>query len=282
MQVFDLTRLRSLAPVNGQPVLVEPDLVYREINSSHNIVINEESGFAYSVGSSGGGETCAGGLHMIDIREPKNPRFAGCFAHEGTGRSGGGYTHDAQCVTYRGPDTRYQGREICLGANETAISIADVTDKANPRSLSQASYPRVAYAHQGWFTEDHRYWFLDDEIDENQGVERTRTLIWDLADLENPRLVKEHMGVETSTDHNLYIRGNLMYQANYKSGLRILDVSDPENPTEVGYLDTAPYMGTSPGYNGAWSVYPFFQSGAIVVNSIEQGLFIVRYTPVLP
>ena len=282
MQVFDLTRLRTLAPVNGQPVMVRQDTTYREINSAHNIVINEESGFAYSVGSSGGGTTCAGGLHMVDIREPKNPRFAGCFAHTGTGRSGGGYTHDAQCVTYRGPDTRYQGREICLGANETAISIADVTDKANPRPLSQASYPRVAYAHQGWFSEDMKYWYLDDEIDEIQGVERTRTLIWDLSDLENPRLANEHMGVEGSSDHNQYVKGNLLYQANYKSGLRILDVSSPESPVEVGYLNTAPYMGTTPGYNGAWSVYPFFRSGALIVNSIEQGLFIVKYSPVLP
>jgi choice-of-anchor B domain-containing protein len=282
MQVFDLARLRTLAPENGQPTLVRQDTTYRDINSAHNIVINEESGYAYSVGSSGGGTTCAGGLHMIDIREPKNPKFAGCFAHTGTGRSGGGYTHDAQCVTYRGPDARYQGREICLGANETAISIADVTDKANPRPLSQASYPRVAYAHQGWFSEDMRYWYLDDEIDEIQGVERTRTLIWDLSDLENPRLANEHMGVETSSDHNMYVKGNLLYQANYRSGLRILDVSSPESPVEVGFLNTAPFMGTTPGYNGAWSVYPFFQSGSLVVNSIEQGLFIVKYSPVLP
>jgi choice-of-anchor B domain-containing protein len=245
-------------------------------------VINEESGFAYSVGSSGGGTTCAGGLHMIDIREPKNPKFAGCFAHSGTGRSGGGYTHDAQCVTYRGPDARYQGREICIGANENTISIADVTDKANPRPLSSASYPNVSYAHQGWFTEDMRYWFQDDESDEGPNVPRTRTMVWDLADLENPRLAREHMGVEESFDHNLYIKGNLMYQANYKSGLRILDVSNPENPREVAYFDTAPYMGNSTGFNGAWSVYPFFQSGTIVVNSIEQGLFVVRYTPPLP
>jgi choice-of-anchor B domain-containing protein len=90
------------------------------------------------------------------------------------------------------------------------------------------------------------------------------------------------MGVEGSFDHNLYIKGNLMYQANYKSGLRILDVSDPENPREVAFFDTAPFMGNDTGFNGAWSVYPFFNSGTIVVNSIEQGLFVVRHTPPLP
>src|SRR5690606_36290349 len=167
------------------------------------------------------------------------PRFAGCFADNLTGRSGTGYTHDAQCVTYSGPDARYTGREICFGANETALSIADVTDKSNPQALSRASYPSVAYSHQGWLTEDQRHLYMNDELDEGQGyVTRTRTLIWDVADLEDPVLVTEHLGVESSTDHNLYIRGNLMYQANYASGLRILDITDREAPVEVGFFDT--------------------------------------------
>jgi len=277
MQVFDLTRLRTLKPQpNGLPQKVEFDGIYTNIASAHNIVINEESGYAYPVGSSGGGTTCGGGLHMVDIREPKNPTFAGCFSDSGTGRAGTGYSHDAQCITYKGPDRRYRGHEICVGSNENSISIADVTDKQNPKALSRATYPNVAYAHQGWFTEDHKFFFLDDEGDESQGVEKTRTMIWDLTDLENPKLAKEHMGVETSSDHNLYIKGDLMYQANYKSGLRVLSVKDPLNPKEVAFFDTAPYGDNRAGFQGAWSVYPFFKSGSIVVSSIEQGLFVLR------
>jgi choice-of-anchor B domain-containing protein len=278
MQVFDLTRLRTLKPQdNGQPVKVEPDYLYKEIASAHNIVINEESGYAYSVGSSGGGTTCGGGLHMIDIREPKLPKFAGCFADTKTGRAGTGYSHDAQCVTYKGPDKRFKGHEICIGSNENSISIADVSDKKNPVALSRASYPNVSYTHQGWFTDDHKYFYVDDEGDETSGlVKKTRTLIWDLTDLENPRLAKEHLGVEAASDHNLYIIGDYMYQANYKSGLRILTIRDRENPKEVAFFDTAPYGDNSPGFQGAWSVYPFFKSGVILVNSIEQGLFLVR------
>ncbi len=282
MQVFDLRRLRTLKPVNGRPVKVAADMIYREINSAHNIVINEESGYAYSVGSSGGGTTCGGGLHMIDIRVPGKPTFAGCFSHTGTGSSGTGYSHDAQCVTYKGPDARYTGREICIGSNEIAISIADVTDKKNPKALSSAGYPNVAYAHQGWFTEDHKYFYLDDEGDESQfaaAIPTTRTLVWDLSDLENPRLVKQHFGVAKAIDHNLYVHNKQMYQANYTSGLRILDVADPENPKEVAFFDTAPFIPEGNSFNGAWSVYPFFKSGAIIVNSIEQGLFIVKQAP---
>ncbi|MEO5510738.1 MAG: choice-of-anchor B family protein [Longimicrobiales bacterium] len=282
MQVFDLRRLRTMRPVAGRPVKVKEDTVYHEINSAHNIVINEESGYAYSVGSSGGGSTCGGGLHMVDIRDPGKPKFAGCFSHTGTGRTGTGYSHDAQCVTYKGPDARYKGHEICIGSNETAISVGDVTDKKNPKALSSASYPNVAYAHQGWFSEDHKYFYLDDEGDESsfsKEIPTTRTLVWDMTDLENPRLAKQYFGVATSIDHNLYVHDKQIYQANYTSGLRILDIADPENPKEVSFFDTAPFIPEGNTFSGAWSVYPYFKSGAIIVNSIEQGLFIVKQAP---
>jgi choice-of-anchor B domain-containing protein len=284
MQIVDLTRLRRMRPQpNGRPIAITPDTLYTEVQSAHNIVIDEESGFAYATGSRGGSLTCGGGLHMIDIRDPMKPKFAGCFAHTGTGRGAAtGYTHDAQCVTYKGPDTRYRGREICIGSNETALSIADVTDKQNPRALSRATYPNTGYTHQGWFDDEQRYFYVNDETDEQNGlVEKTRTLVWDFADLENPRLAKEYFGQESNSDHNLYVRGNLMYQGNYRAGLRILDITDRENPREVGYFDTAPFTANTPGFNGAWSVYPFFKSGTIIVNGTSQGMFIVKQRPVV-
>ncbi|MGH7588950.1 MAG: choice-of-anchor B family protein, partial [Gemmatimonadota bacterium] len=188
VQVFDLTRLRS--PGNP-PVTFTEDAHYDRIHSAHNIVINTETGYAYTVGNGDGGETCGGGLHMIDIREPENPTFAGCFSDPATGRQKTGYTHDAQCVVYRGPDEDYQGREICFGSNETALSIADVTDKQNPVAVAVAEYPNVGYTHQAWLTEDHRYLLLDDEMDELHGlVDHTRTLIWDVSDLDDPVLAE--------------------------------------------------------------------------------------------
>lgn len=282
MQVFDLTRLRNIRT----PETFAPDYHYTRIASAHNIVSNVETGYMYIVGASGGGETCGGGLHMINVQEPKNPIFAGCFQDKETGRAGTGYSHDAQCVTYRGPDAKYQGREICVGSNENAISIADVTDKANPIAVSRQSYPDVAYAHQAWLTDDHRYLFLGDELDEGAGKgeagKGTRTLIFDLADLDDPILVKEFVGTRRATDHNLYVKGNRMYQANYNAGLRILDISDPTNPREVGFLDTVPGDDT-PQMDGAWSNYPYFASGTIVVTSVAQGLFLVKdRTQVVP
>ncbi|MFQ5889192.1 MAG: choice-of-anchor B family protein [Gemmatimonadota bacterium] len=279
MQVFDLTRLRS---VSNPPVTFEETAHYDGIHSAHNIVINEETGFAFAVGTSSGGETCGGGLHMIDIRDPEKPTFAGCFADSSTGRRKTGYTHDAQCVVYHGPDAEHRGREICFGANETALSISDVTEKEHPVAVSRAEYPNVGYAHQGWLTEDHRYFFMDDELDELSGdLSRTRTLIWDVTDLDDPVLLKEYFGETKATDHNLYIRGHYMYQSNYRAGLRVVDIRDVEHPVEIAFFDTVPYGENTPGMGGSWSNYPFFESGTLVVTSGSEGVFIVKKRPEL-
>ena len=273
VQVFDLTQLRNVT----DPITFEETAHYDGIASAHNIVINEESGFAYSVGNKAGGETCGGGLHIIDIREPTNPTFAGCFADALTGRANTGTTHDAQCVSYGGPDPDHRGKDICLGSNQTALSIADVTDPAHATAISRVSYPNLGFTHQGWLTEDHRYFYTNDELDEIAGLSKTRTLIWDITDLDDPQLVKEHFGTQAGSDHNLYIRGDLMYQSNYRSGLRVLDISDRENPVEIGYFDTVPYGDNSAGMGfGSWSNYPFFESGIVILTSNYEGLFILK------
>jgi hypothetical protein len=66
-----------------------------------------------------------------------------------------------------------------------------------------------------------------------------------------------------------------MYQSNYVSGLRILDISDPEDPVEVGFFDTVP-DNESVVFDGSWSNYPFFESGTIVVTSGREGVFFLQ------
>ncbi len=274
MQIFDLTLLRN---VPDAPVVFEPTAMYTKIASTHNIVINENTGYAYTVGGGSGGETCGGALHMINIQDPLNPTFAGCFQDTRTGRGGSGATHDAQCVTYNGPDTDHIGKEICIGYNGTAVSIADVSDKDNPVPISIGTYPNSAYVHQGWLTDDHRFFYQNDEADELRGVvEKTRTMIWDVTDLDDPIMIAEFYGKENSTDHNLYVKGDYMYQTNNASGLRIIDIRDREHPVEVGFFDTTPKNRNVAGFDGTWSSYPYFESGMILLSSRREGMFIVK------
>lgn len=275
IQIFDLRRLRG---VDVFTTFTE-DGRYMGVSSVHNIAINEATGFAYSTGNTSGGTTCGGGLHMINLSNLTNPSFAGCFADQTTGRNFTGYTHDVQCVIYGGPDAAHVGREICIGSNETAISVADVTNKGNPVALSTATYPDVGYVHQGWLTEDHRYFVQNDELDEIGGlVSNTRMLVWDMTDLDDPVLIAEHLGPTGAIDHNMYVKGNFVYHSNYHFGLRVVDISNPISPIEAGFFDTHPPDDFS-GFDGSWSNYPFFSSGIIAVTSAEEGLFILRRQP---
>ena len=265
MQVFDLRRLRN---VSNPPVTFTETAHYNKMSTAHNIAINEVSGFAYIVGA-GGKNACSGGLHMVNIKTPASPSFAGCFSADG-------YTHDTQCVMYTGADGRYTGREICFNSNEDTVTIVDVTDKKAPVQLSRTPYAGSAYTHQGWLTEDQRYFLLDDELDEQNFGHGTRTRVFDVGNLRSPGVVSEFTSQSTAIDHNQYVKSGFSYQANYRSGLRILDARTPASGlTQKGFFDIYP-ADDAAEFNGAWSNYPYFASGAVVVSGIEQGLFVVK------
>jgi choice-of-anchor B domain-containing protein len=268
MQVFDLTKLRDVTEEN---VIFTTDALYSGFGNAHNIVINESSGFAYAVGT----KTFGGGAHFIDIRNPKNPIAAG-------GISEGGYSHDAQVVTYTGLDLDYVGKEIFIGSNgerngANEIVIANVTDKSNPTIISKMTYPQQGYTHQGWFTEDFKYFIVGDELDEVDFGGKTRTLVFDLTDLDAPKLHHTYLGETAAIDHNGYIKGNTYYMANYRAGVRMIDISDLENKNmeETGFFDTYPENDNA-NFNGVWNVYPYFESENIILSNIEGGLFIIR------
>jgi choice-of-anchor B domain-containing protein len=280
VQVFDLTRLRGATEpqtwtedahysflLDGFPAIADPGVSINPPDNAHNIAINEDSGFAYAVGTS----TCGGGgPHMIDIRDPKNPTFAGCVSEDG-------YTHDTQCVNYSGPDQRFAGREVCFNSNEDTLTIVDVTDKDAPAQLSRTGYDTAAYTHQGWLTPDQRYFLLDDELDEQEQGGPTKTYIFDVQQLDNPSLIGVYNGRTESIDHNQYIKSNRSFQANYRSGLRVLDTTRVSEGvlSEVGFFDVYP-PDDEPEFNGAWSNYPFLPSGNVLVSGIEQGLFVLK------
>ena len=280
MQVFDLTRLRNITS-GKMPVTLKPDTHYNKYGNAHNIFINEDTGYAYSVGTS----TCDGGLHISNIQDPKNPTFVNCIGRgvyelprdRSNNKHGDAYTHDVQCVVYNGPDARYLGREICISSNEDTVNIVDVTDKANPYQISVATYVGVKYTHQGWMTEDHHYYLLGDELDESRLGVNTKTFIWDFSDLENPKHFATHTHNSSAIDHNMYVKDGYVYQANYTAGLRILDLKDVAQGklTEVGSLDIMP-NDDSAEFEGVWSIFPYYNSGSVAVAGINGTLYVVR------
>lgn len=263
MQIFDLTKLRN---TDGTIQDFQADAHYTEFGNAHNIVINEDTGYAYAVGT----QTFDGGPHFINIQDPKNPIFEGGFA-------GGTYSHDAQVVTYNGPDTDYQGREIYIGSNEDEVVIIDVTDKTNPTIISRPVYSNIGFTHQGWLTEDHQYFIANDEFDETNFGFNTRSIIFDFRDLDNPVHQGSFIGPTAAIDHNYYTKDNELFISNYKAGVRIADITGiaGNDLFDVGFFDTF-VADDATGFDGVWSVYPYFESGNIIVSDMSGGFFIIR------
>jgi len=270
MQVFDLTRLRDVLVT---PTVFTEDAHYDGFGDAHTVSVNQETGFAYATGTFDDVffSNCGSGLHMVDVSNPTSPTFAGCFAEDG-------YTHETQCVIYRGPDRGHRGKEVCFAANEDTLTIVDVTNKAAPVMLSRTTYPGVGYTHQGWLTGNHATFVLNDELDEVENGHNSRTRFFDVRDLDAPLLDFVFDGPTPAIDHNLYVIGNRVYEANYRAGLRILETDiRKDRAAEVAFFDIYP-ADDQAEFNGAWGNYPFFASGNIVVSGIEEGLFVLRPT----
>ena len=267
LQVFDLTRLRGLTEVQS----FTEDAVLNDLGNAHNIAINEDTGFAYVVGS----QLYNGGPVFININDPKNPSVTGGF-------EAASYTHDAQIVVYQGPDLNYTGKELLFASNSDGgannkVVILDVTDKENPEWIQSITYENGGYTHQGYLSEDQRYFLLGDELDELNFGSPTLTKIFDLSDLSNPKLHLNYFAGVNAIDHNGYTKGDQFFIASYTAGLRVLDISgiDEKKVEEMGYFDTYP-VNNNAAFAGAWNVYPYFESGVIAINDINSGLFLVK------
>ncbi len=291
MLTFDWTRLEGLDQDYDRTF--EADGVYAPNLTAHNVVVNEESGYAYLVGAGTiagaltsiagtaagtpygttvAAEPCRGGLHAVDLSDPTFPVFGGCFATDG-------YTHDAQCVIYDGPDADYQGREICFAYNEDHVFVIDMTDKLAILEISSFTYPGANYTHQGWLTEDGRHIVFNDEGDEGAGS-NTLTHVANVEDLDNPAYVGAFDHGTTSIDHNNYMHDGLIWQSNYTTGLRVLEPGNLDNLE----LETIAFVDTFPSHDnavflGTWGNYPYLPSGNIVISGGSEGLFIVRLAP---
>ena len=263
MQVLDLNV--AIAGGGGQALQMLETAHFDGFGHAHNIAMNESTGYAYPVGTN----EASGGLLMINVQDPLNPVLEGSW--------NGNYVHDAQVVVFDGEDQNYVGREIAfLSGGYGGFYIVDVTDKTDPQTLSSFTSSDFVYTHQSWLTEDHRYMFICDEIDEINNGGNTRTYIVDLLDLENPVQLGFYSGTLEVTDHNIYTHKGLAFSSNYNAGLQVLRPLNLQaaEMEEVAYFDTEPST-NEVGTDGAWSVYPYFPSGTIAISTFTH-LFVVR------
>ena len=274
MQIFDLKRLRNVTT----PQTFTADARYTGFGQCHSVSSNPATGFTYCDGATQLplGITANGGPQILNMQNPIAPVLVGSHQSDG-------YTHDAQIVLYDGPDPDYQGQEIFMGANANKVAIVNVTNKANPITISNFTYDNNYYAHQGWFTADKKYWILCDELDEINLGGNGRSIIIDVTDLDNPVYKGDYFGTTPAIDHNGYIIGNDMFLASYTAGLRILNTANitaTSTLSEIAYFDTYPSTNAAQ-FDGVWNTYPFFASGNIIMSDMNTGLFIVKKSAAL-
>lgn len=227
--------------------------------NTHTLEINTQSGYLYRAGGSGNG------LRIYDLNaNPASPNFVGQWLDR--------YVHEAQVVNY-------PGREIAIccgglngGFNDTGIDIVDVTNKSAPVSMLHVTYGSPGYSHQAWLTPDRQFLYQNDETD---GLPFTRVFDASTIGTANPSLpLIGQFQNGTSVDHNLYTKGTLLFESNYRSGLRVFDRSSGNaTPTLVAWFDTYP-ADDNQGYNGLWNNYPYFPSGTVIGSDLERGLFV--------
>jgi choice-of-anchor B domain-containing protein len=229
--------------------------------STHTVSVNEATGYLYR---SGGGSTV--GLRIYSLANPASPSYVTTF--------GSLYVHDCTPVVWNRAGA-LQGRELVFANTETssgggspALTIYDVTNKASITTVKTLTYPNSSFSHQCWLSQDQRYAYLNDETD---GLALTR--VFDVGNPSAATYVGTFSSGSISIDHNLYVKGNRIYEANYRSGLRIFDNTNPTAPTQVAWFDTYP-DDDNPDFNGLWGTYPYFPSGTVIGSDLERGLFV--------
>jgi len=215
-----------------------------EDGGAHNCYINDQ--YLYVIGHD------AGGLEIYDLTNPESPQWVGDYITY--------YYHDIYVK---------DGIAYAAAIRGDGVDILDVSNPSNVQLLANFNYEGSG-AHNCWTTEDGNYVIVGDEIGDGNWIR-----IFDIQDLGNIFMVAEYIVDPESVVHNAYVDGHLLYVAHYTEGVRIVDLSNPENPVEIAYYDT--YLPNEYGYEGCWSVFPYFESGKIIASDLQSGLFVLEH-----
>ena len=131
------------------------------VQSTHNVFIDEASGFLYRLGGGNGNNP----MRVYSLANPSSPEYIATI--------GDGYVHDAEVISFSAG--AYIGKQIafaCKAAGaQQGLQIWDVTDKVKPTLLSFISWEKATYSHNVWVDTDRMIAFVADELlwDHNTG-----------------------------------------------------------------------------------------------------------------
>ena len=182
---------------------------YRDWSACQKIVV--QGNYAYIIGL---WNLDVGGLYILDISNPAQPLEVGGYVPRGL---------NCRSIALHG-DYLFVWGIASFQDPHIAVFILDVS---NPRAPELVGYYRQAHViHAMTISGDYLYLAYDDY----------RLLIWDISDPLHPR---EAGSCETSIYFSpwLHVIGDTLLSV--KWGVSFVDVSDPESPTELGFIHSS-------------------------------------------
>ncbi|MCI0450179.1 MAG: choice-of-anchor B family protein [Chlorobi bacterium] len=211
-------------------------------------------------GNNTSGGSNAGGVTIIDLTgSPVNPTKRGSWSSQ--------YVHDCRIVN----DTIYAAN---IYNPPGTISVINAINKDALSTVASWQNNPNPFPHNCDLPPDRRYIYTTDETSSPNG----KLKVWNKSNLSNVTLVTtwQPTGITTAIVHNVEINGNIAVVAHYTAGIRVLDISNPTSPQEIGWYDTYPSSNSS-SFSGCWGVF-MFPSGKIIGSDMSGGLFVIKLT----
>ena len=244
IQVVDMTNPSNPQLVNEWDGVVQ----------SHNIM-SEYDAYLYVVGANADDDAWGvADLIILDLEDPAYPVKVGEW--------NGDYLHDV-CIS---GDILY-GMGIYTG---TAHAI-DISDKTAPELIT--TWGDIPSSHACWVSDDGHTLFSASE------TQHGHILSWDVSNLSNITQMDEwypEFGEEWSV-HNVFYKNGYIFASHYAFGLQIVDVRNPYEMETIGFFDTYTYSGAGL-FDGAWGVFPYFDSNRIIISDRASGLYVIHFT----
>lgn len=225
-------------------------------NAAHNVQIDTDAGILYACGTNKG--TC-----IYDLNASlTNPPLIRTWNGQGiSGFNVNGYVHDLHVqdgIAY-----------VCL-INDGLFATLDVSNLPTITKLDQAASGED-FTHSCWVNESNTIAVVADETGGTRHLQ-----VWDVEDPTDIKTIKNLNQGPQTLPHNPYIVDDVVHTSYYRIGYVAVDISDPDNPVEIGEYDTIPNEPTQFGFDGAWGCYPFQPSGHVYVNDITTGFHILK------
>jgi hypothetical protein len=225
-----------------------------------------------------------GDFRLVDLTDPRNPVEVSAW----------GATIDGGIRPL--PGQTFFGHSVAINAAGTLAVVSywdagaiflDISDPARPIFAGRTIYPSGGATHSAWLFSGETQMLTADEYSSPRGGRWGGLRVWDVNNRNSPAQRAEFLtpnaasgrpgGAFQYTIHNPIVVGTTAYLSWYSDGVRVLDLSEPSSPREIGSY-VPPAVGDPFGYHPtAPMVWGVVSAGdLILLSDINAGLYVLR------